>query len=145
MGVSRLQRMHSAEHILTAVMRREFGSPRNLESHLGDKKSKCDYAVSQGLLQEDIPAIERAVNAEIEKDYPITVQVLPIEEAQQDYDLWKVPGDATNIRVVTIGNLDGTPCAGDHVERTRQIGRFRVRSHDMKKEGIIRIRFTVED
>lgn len=87
MGVSRLQRMHSAEHILTAVMRREFGSPRNLESHLGDKKSKCDYAVSQALPQEDILTIERAVNAEIEKDYPITVQVLPIEEAQQDYDL----------------------------------------------------------
>lgn len=137
--------MHSAEHILTAVMRREFGSPRNLEWHLGDKKSKCDYAVSQGLLQEDIPAIERAVNAEIEKDHPITVQVLPIEEAQQDYDLWKVPGNATNIRVVTIGDLDATPCAGDHVERTRQIGRFRVRSHDMRREGVVRIRFTVED
>ncbi|GAG03710.1 unnamed protein product, partial [marine sediment metagenome] len=83
LGVSRLQRMHSAEHILTAVMRREFGSPRNLELHLGNKKSKCDYAVSQALLQEDILTIERAVNAEIEKDYPITVQVLPIEEAQQ--------------------------------------------------------------
>ncbi|MEE8194986.1 MAG: hypothetical protein V3T91_01030 [Candidatus Bipolaricaulota bacterium] len=37
------------------------------------------------------------------------------------------------------------PCAGDHVGRTRQIGRFRVRSHDMKEEGIVRIRFTVED
>ncbi len=145
MGVSRLQRMHSAEHILTAVMRREFGSPRNLELHLGNKKSKCDYAVSQGLLEEDIPVIERAVNAEIEKDYPITVQVLPIEEAQEDYDLWKVPGDATRIRIVTIGGLNAMPCAGDHVGHTGQIGRFRVRSHDMKEEGIVRIRFTVED
>lgn len=145
MGVSRLQRMHSAEHILTAVMRREFGSPRNLESHLGDKKSKCDYAVSQALLQEDILTIERAVNAEIEKDYPITVQVLPIEEAQQDYDLWKVPGDVTRIRIVTIGGLNAMPCAGDHVGHTGQIGHFRLRSHDMKKKGIVRIRFTVED
>jgi len=145
LGVSRLQRMHSAEHILTAVMQREFGSPRNLESHLGDKKSKCDYAVSQALLQEDILTIERAVNAEIEKDYPITVQVLPMEEAQEDYDLWKVPGDVTNIRIVTIGDLNAMPCAGDHVGHTAQIGRFCVRSHDMRKEGVVRIRFTVED
>lgn len=145
MAVSRLQRMHSAEHILTAVMRREFGSPRNLESHLSDKKSKCDYAVSQALLQEDILAIQRAVNAEIEKDYPITAKTLTVEEAQQDYDLWKVPENATRIRIVTIGDLDAIPCAGEHVEHTRQIGRFHVRSHDMTKEGIVRIRFTVED
>jgi len=126
-------------------MRREFGSPRNLESHLGDKKSKCDYAVSRALLRKDILVIERAVNAEIEKDNPITVQILSIEEAQKDYDLWKVPRGATQIRVVTIGNLDATPCAGEHVEHARQIGRFHVRSYDMKKEGIVRVRFTVEE
>ena len=75
----------------------------------------------------------------------LTVQVLPIEEAQENYDLWKVPRGATQIRIVTIGSLDATPCAGDYVDRTQQIGRFCLRSHDMKKEGIVRIRFTVED
>ena len=140
-----MSRMHSAEHILTAVMRREFGSPRNLEMHLGEKKSKCDYAVPRTLTQDDIAAIERAVNAEIEADHPITEQMLPIEEAKQRYDLWKVPENATTIRIVKIGDLDATPCAGEHVDNTRQIGHFRVKSTDMREEKIARIRFTVDD
>jgi len=145
MAIDRLQRMHSAEHILTAVMRQEFGSPRNLESHLGDRKSKCDYAVPRALNHKDIKTIENIVNSQIEKDLPITSKTLPIEEAKQCFDLWKVPAAATQIRIVEIGDLDATPCAGKHVEYTRQIGRFRVRSHDMKTEEIVRIRFTVED
>jgi len=137
--------MHSAEHILTAVMQREFSSPRNLEMHLGNKKSKCDYAVPQTLTQDDIAAIEEAVNAEIEAGHPITEQMLLIEEAKQRYDMWKVPENATTIRIVKIGDFDATPCAGEHVDNTQQIGRFRVKSTDMKDAEIVRIRFTIED
>lgn len=143
--MDRLSRMHSAEHILTAVMRREFGSPRNLEMHLGEKKSKCDYDVRRALNQDDIAAIEKAVNTEIEAGHPITVQMLYIEEAKQRHDLWKVPENAATIRIVRIGDLDATPCAGEHVDNTRQIGCFRVKSTDMKDAGIVRIRFTIED
>ena len=143
--MDRLGHMHSAEHILTTVMRRQFGSPRNLEMHLGEKKSKCDYAVSRPLTQQDIVAIEKAVNAEIEAGHPITVQMLPIEEAKERHDLWKVPESATSIRIVKIGELDATPCAGEHVSRTNEIGRFRVKSYDMKDKQIVRIRFTLQD
>jgi len=143
--MNRLARMHSAEHILTAVMRRQYGAPRNLEMHLGEKKSKCDYTVPKTLTRADIAAIEKAVNAEIEADHPITTQSLPIEAAEERYDLWKVPENATSIRIVKIGDVDATACAGDHVSRSRQIGRFRVKSHDMKDDTIVRIRFTVDD
>ena len=126
----KLPRMHSAEHLLTAVMRCRFGSPRNLEMHLGEKKSKCDYAVSRALTQHDVAAIEAAVNAEIAKDHSITDQMLPLEEAEKRFDLWKVPKEVTMVRIVKIGDFDATPCAGEHVSRTREIGRFRIKSTD---------------
>jgi alanyl-tRNA synthetase len=135
--------MHSAEHLLTAVMRRRFDSPRNLEMHLGKSKTKCDYAVPRALTADDIQMIEETVNAEIKKDHPITAQVIPLEQAE-DYDLWKVPKDTTKIRIVRIGNIDATPCNGDHVAHTREIGQLRVGSFTMKDEGIVRIRFTLE-
>jgi len=143
--MDKIRRMHSAEHILTAVMRREYGSPRNLEMHLGERKSKCDYAVPQTLTRDDIAAIEKAVNAEIESGHPITVQMLPFAQAKERHDLWKVPKSATSIRIIKIGDFDATPCAGEHVSRTNEIGRFRVKSYDMREEGIVRIRFTVDD
>ena len=148
-------RMHSAEHILTAVMRRLFASgsipsgsvpsPGNLEMHLGEKKSKCDYTVSHPISMEEIAAIEETVNAEIEKDYKITTEVVPIEEAKTTYDLWKVPPGAATIRIVKIGNIDATPCSGKHVSHTNQIGRFRIKSYTMREENVVRIRFGLED
>lgn len=137
-------RMHSAEHLLTALMKHLFGSPRNLEMHLGVKKTKCDYGVAHPLSDEEISAIETAVNAEIKKDHAVMVQTVPIENATT-VDLWKVPKETTAIRIVRIGNFDATPCSGEHVSHTRQIGRFRVKSFTMKDERIVRIRFTLEE
>ncbi len=146
----KLVRMHSAEHILTAVMRRLFASPGNLEMHLGEvhlgeKKSKCDYTVSSALTPQEIENIECTVNAEIEKDHRITTKVLPSEVAQMTYDLWKVPPDTTTIRIVKIGNIDATPCSGEHVSHTNQIGHFRIKSYTMREENVVRIRFGLED
>jgi len=138
-------RMHSAEHILTAVMRRMFASPCNLEMHLGEKKSKCDYTVSSVLTPQEIEKIEETVNAEIEKDHRITAKVPPIEEAKTTYALWKVPPGAATIRIVKIGNIDATPCSGKHVSHTNQIGHFRIKSYTMREKNVVRIRFGLEN
>ena len=143
--VEKRVRMHSAEHILTAVMRRLFASPGNLKMHLGEKKSKCDYTVLSALTPQDIQKIERTVNAEIEKDHQITTEVLPIEEAERIYDLWKVPPDAATIRIVKIGNLDTTPCSGEHVSHTNQIAHYRIKSYTMREENVVRLRFGLEN
>ena len=140
-----LIRHHSAEHLLTAVMRRDFGSERNLEMHLGRKKSKCDYRVDRPLNEGDRRAIEAAVNAEIGADHPVNVMHITRTEADGRFDLWKVPSDAEAIRVVGIGGFDETPCSGEHVERTGQIGRFFIRSMDMKDDETVRIRYGIEE
>ncbi|HID57214.1 TPA: hypothetical protein EYP37_11840, partial [Candidatus Poribacteria bacterium] len=76
-----LKEMHTAEHILTRVMKDHFGCTRNFELHLGEKKGKCDYDVSRGLSEEDIRRIEALVNAEIEKDHPVTTETIPVAQA----------------------------------------------------------------
>ncbi len=135
---------HSAEHLLSAVMRRLYGSPRNLEMHLGAKKCKCDYRVPRPLDSGDLAQIESAVNAEIVADHPILVTTLSRAEAERRLDLWKVPAEATMIRIVRIGGIDETACSGDHVERTGKIGRFVIKSADPRSPDVIRIRWTLE-
>ena len=138
-----ITRMHTAEHILTAVMRRLFDSSRNLEMHLGEKKSKCDYAVPRALTDEDITAIEGTVNVEIVKDDRVSCEVLSIAVAREAYDLWKVPPETETIRIVHIGDFDATPCSGEHVEHTAQVGQFHIKSYSMKDANTVRIRFSV--
>lgn len=136
-----MARMHTAEHILTAVMARSYGSSRNLETHLGVRKSKCDFAVGRLLDELDARKIEAAVNAEIRADHPVSVTHITRAEAAERLDLRKVPDHVDPIRVVGIGDLDETACAGEHVERTSQVGRFVLRSMMMKDDHVVRIRF----
>jgi len=134
---------HSSEHILNAIMQRDFGTGRSVEAHFGKKKAKCDYIVDHPLTDEDLAMIQAAVNAEIEADHSVTTFEISREEADANYDMGKVPDLATTIRIVQIGDLDVIPCVGEHVERTGEIGRFVIRSADMKDENTIRIRFAI--
>lgn len=141
---SELSAEHSTEHILNAVMQRDFGTGRSVGTHFGPKKSKCDYVVSQPLSADDLAKIEAAVNAEIQADHPVTAFDISRAVADATYNMGKVPDSATTIRIVRIGDLDVIPCVGQHVEHTSQIGRFVIRSADMKDEKTVRIRFSLE-
>jgi len=132
---------HSTEHILNAVMQRDFGTGRSVETHLGAKKSKVDYCVRHPLSEDDVRAIEAAVNDEIDCDLPVTTFEVSRAEADERYDMGKVPPSAETIRIVRIGELDVIPCVGDHVERTGQIGRFEIVSFEMKGDDRVRLRF----
>jgi len=142
--MSELPRMHTTEHILNAVMQRDFGTGRSVGAHFSPKKSKCDYAISRPITAEDLPKIQASVNAEIQADHLVTTFEISREKADASYNMGKVPDSATAIRIVKIGDLDVIPCVGQHVEHTGQIGRFVIRSANMKDETTLRIRFALE-
>lgn len=97
----------------------------------------------RGLNDEDIAAIEGAVNEEIVRDDRVVYETLSVETAEKMYDLWKVPASAEAIRIIHIGDFDATPCSGEHVEHTAQIGKFHIKSYQMKDDRTVRIRFSV--
>ena len=136
-----LARMHTAEHILTRVMISRFGATRNYEMHLTERKGKCDYDVPRDLTPEELAEVERLVNEVIARDLPVESEVVPVAEARERYDLWKVPQGAREIRIVRIGDFDATPCVGEHAERTGELGRFVIVSAERKGDGLFRIRF----
>jgi Ser-tRNA(Ala) deacylase AlaX len=137
--------MHTAEHLLSAVMKKFYHAPRNLEFHLGERKTKCDYQVPRALNEGDIQQIERLVNQEIQRGHAVSSFVLTREQAGQ-YDLWKVPPEAREIRIVKIGEFDEQPCGGEHVANTSEIGTFRIISYELRaNHGRVRIRFRLEN
>jgi misacylated tRNA(Ala) deacylase len=133
--------MHTAEHILNSVMDKMFQCGRSFNSHIEDKKSKCDYKVKRGLTGREVVAIERTVNEIIKLNIPVGEELVSRREADQKYFTGKLPETADeNIRIITVGNFDACPCIGQHVSNTSEIGMFSVTSADFT-EGILRIRF----
>jgi misacylated tRNA(Ala) deacylase len=133
--------MHSAEHILNQTMVRMFNCNRSFNAHIEKKKSKCDYHLDHALTEREINRIEEQVNAVIEADLPIAEEYLTREEAQERYNLKRLPRDTgDDIRIVRIGDYDACPCIGSHVASTKEIGIFRIVSASFET-GVLRIRF----
>lgn len=133
--------MHTAEHILNSVMDKMYHCGRSFNSHIEDKKSKCDYHIRKGLSDKEVTAVERTVNEIIKLKITVGEELVSRREADKKYFTGKLPDDAgESIRVVSIGNFDSCPCIGPHVSNTSEIGTFSITSADFN-EGILRIRF----
>jgi len=139
-----IARMHTAEHLLSAVMKAEFGCLAPLETHLGDRKSKCDYRVPGPLGDDEIARIESEINRIISRNHRIVCFELTRREAETTFDLSRIPADLDSVRIVSIEGVDQTPCSGRHADTTSQLGRFSVQSYDMREPNVIRIRFRLE-
>ena len=145
--------MHTAEHILNQTMVRTFGCGRCFSSHLNPGKSKCDYHFARPLEEAEALALEEAVNAVIRQNLDVAERQLPRREAEQLVNLSKLPpsvGPDAPIRIVTVGEYDICPCIGAHVANTRQLGVFRLVSHDFSlkgvaEQGVLRLRFRLDD
>ncbi len=136
--------MHSAEHILNQTMIRMFNCERSFSNHIEKKKSKCDYHFNHALTEDEINEIESRVNRIIEKDMPVIEEFYSREEADNSFNLSKLPEDAgNNVRIIKIGDYDVCPCSGVHISHTKEIGSFKIISTNFNN-GILRIRFKLK-
>ena len=136
--------MHTAEHILNGTMVKMIGCRRADNAHIERKKSKCDYILAQPLTSEQIQAIENKVNEVIAEDMPVTVEFATQEEVKERFDMTRLPESASDtVRIVHVGDYDECLCVGIHVERTSQIGKFRI-SSTRYQDGVQRIVFRLD-
>ena len=133
--------MHTAEHILNQTMVRKFSIDRSFSNHIERKKSKCDYHFDRELTIDEIAEIENKVNEVIAANLPVTEEFMNIDEARSHFNLERLPEDAGDtIRIIRVGDYDACPCSGNHVENTKEIGKFRIISTSFNND-VLRIRF----
>jgi len=133
--------MHTAEHILNQAVVRSLGCERCFSAHIEKKKSKCDYHVAAPPTPEQIQAIEAEVNRVICDDLIVAEITLSREDAARQFNLQRLPRTAgETIRIVRVGDYDACPCIGAHVDRTGELGAFRITTWDAA-DGVLRIRF----
>jgi alanyl-tRNA synthetase len=137
--------MHTVEHILNQTMVRMFGCPRSRNSHIERKKSKCDYILSEAPTEEQLAEVERKVNEEIDRHFPVTAEFMSRTEAAKIVDLSKLPEEAgETLRIVRIGDYDACACIGAHVDNTSECGHFKMLTTDYA-DGRLRMRFKLTE
>jgi len=69
--------MHTAEHILNSVMDKMYHCGRSFNSHIEERKSKCDYRIKKRITDKEIAAVERTVNEIIRLNtIPVSIENL---------------------------------------------------------------------
>lgn len=88
--------------------------------------------------------VEDQVNRIIAMNLDVTDELITIENAQNQFDLKRLPDDAgQTLRIVKIGDYDACPCIGMHVKNTSEIGHFVINNYDFN-EGRLRIRYKLQ-
>jgi misacylated tRNA(Ala) deacylase len=125
----RLMRTHTAMHVLCGVIWREFGA-QVTGGQMNLDRSRMDFEL-EDLSPERVQRIESAANAAIAAGAPVSVRLLPREEAFQIPDLIRtkinlLPPGITEVRVVSVGELDTQADGGTHVADAREVGGIKI-------------------
>jgi alanyl-tRNA synthetase len=139
----RTMRNHSVTHLMHKALREVLGPHVAQKGSLVDAdKTRFDFAHDKPLSDEEIRRVEALVNAEILRNTATRAQVMPIEEAKRSGAVMlfgEKYGD--EVRVLDIGSSREF-CGGTHVERTGDIGLFKLYSEGGVAAGIRRVEAT---
>jgi alanyl-tRNA synthetase len=137
---SATMRNHSVTHLMHKALREVLGAHVQQKGSLVDAdKTRFDFTHNAPMSAEQIREIEARVNAEILENHATQARVMDIESAQKTGAMMlfgEKYGDT--VRVLDIGSSREL-CGGTHVQRTGDIGLFKVVSEGGVAAGIRRI------
>jgi len=147
-------KLHTATHLLHAALRKILGEHiRQMGSDITPKRLRFDFFHPRKTTKEEIEKIEKLVNQKIKDDLEIKKEEMPYREAVRSGALAffkeKYP---PVVSVYSIGRFRGQSseifskeiCAGPHVKRTLELGKFKIIKEKSSSAGVRRIKAILE-
>jgi alanyl-tRNA synthetase len=132
---------HSATHILHAVLRQHLGTQvRQAGSLVAPDRLRFDFNYHGPISDKELWRIEEDVNTRIRENAAVLTEEMAYPDAIKLGAL-AFFGDkyGDRVRVVRTGDYSTELCGGTHVERTGDIGFFKVRAETGVAAGVRRV------
>jgi alanyl-tRNA synthetase len=132
---------HSATHILHYALRDILGQDvHQAGSLVAPERLRFDFAHRGPVAEGELETIEEEINARIREDAGVSVEEMPYDLAIKAGAL-AFFGDkyGDRVRVVRMGDFSVELCGGTHIERTGEIGLFKLEAESGVAAGVRRI------
>ncbi len=137
---ARTVRNHSATHLMHKALRQVLGEHVQQKGSLVDAdKTRFDFAHDAPMTAAEIAQVEAIVNAEVLANVPVHAQLMAYDDAVQGGAMalfGEKYGD--EVRVLDIG-FSRELCGGTHVQRTGDIGLFKIVGEGGVAAGVRRV------
>jgi alanyl-tRNA synthetase len=143
---AKTMRNHSATHLMHKALREVLGPHVQQKGSLVDaERTRFDFSHNAPLTDEQIRRIEAIVNAEILTNRETHARVMALEEAQK-MGAMMLFGEkyGSEVRMLDIGTSREL-CGGTHVQRTGDIGLFKIVAESGVAAGVRRVEAVTGD
>jgi misacylated tRNA(Ala) deacylase len=142
-----LMRTHTALHVLSAVIWRDFGA-KVTGGNMEPGRARMDFEL-ENISVEFGKEVEGRLNAALAEHHQVQVLSMARVDALADPDLIRtkvnlIPPFVDPIRVIDIGSIDRQADGGTHVANTSEVGPVRVTKTESKGKGNKRMRIELD-
>ena len=136
---------HTGAHILNIAARDVLGMHVwQCGSNKDEFKAHLDLTHYKRITDEELDQIEFRANQIISQNLKVINKIYARDEAESKFGFRIYQGGAVpglEIRIISIANLDHQACGGTHVDRTGDIGLFKVVKRESVQDGVERVTF----
>jgi alanyl-tRNA synthetase len=132
---------HSATHLLHAALRKVLGEHVEQKGSLvADDRLRFDFSHTQALQPQELREVEELVNSAIRDNSSVETRVMALDDAVAAGAM-SLFGEKyeSDVRVLSIGDFSMELCGGTHVQRSGDIGLFKILSESGVAAGVRRV------
>ncbi len=136
------RKLHTATHLLHEALKRVLGDDvEQRGSNITVDRLRFDFSYHDKMTDEQKQEVENIVNDIIKQDLEVSFKEMTLQEAI-DVGAIGIFTDKYDeiVKVYSVGNFSKEVCGGPHVERTSELGHFKITKEQSSSKGVRRIR-----